>query len=116
MAGRRRHTVSRLVSPPGEFVTAEGVDYDVIEVPYEGEALSMLLASPVEPEVPLSKVTADLSSQRIRQWRREMRRVRRQLSMPRCARGHWNGGWRHFVPCADFFVLLLGGGQVHVQL
>ncbi|XP_031135206.1 plasminogen activator inhibitor 1 [Sander lucioperca] len=67
----------------GEFVTADGVDYDVIEVPYEGDSLSMLLVSPFEPEVPLSALSADLSSQRIKQWRMELRNVKRQLAMPR---------------------------------
>lgn len=64
-------------------MTADGVDYDVIEVPYEGDSLSMLLASPFEPDVPLSALTGDLSHQRIRQWRSEMRSVRRQLALPR---------------------------------
>lgn len=67
-------------------MTSEGIDYDVIEVPYEGDSLSMLLVSPIEPEVPLSALVGDLSSQRIRQWRQELRRVRRQLSMPRWGR------------------------------
>ncbi|XP_028419935.1 plasminogen activator inhibitor 1 [Perca flavescens] len=67
----------------GEFVTADGVDYDVIEVAYEGDSLSMLLVSPFEPEVPLSALSADLSSQRIKQWRMELRNVKRQLAMPR---------------------------------
>ncbi|GAA6229032.1 plasminogen activator inhibitor 1 [Lates japonicus] len=67
----------------GEFVTADGVDYDVIEVPYEGDSLSMLLVSPFEPEVPLSVLSADLSSKRIKQWRAELRNVKRQLAMPR---------------------------------
>lgn len=64
-------------------MTAEGVDYDVIEVPYEGDSLSMLLVSPIEPEVPLSMLLADLTSQRIQQWREEMRNVKRQLAIPR---------------------------------
>lgn len=77
----------------GEFVTTEGIDYDVIEVPYEGDTLSMLLVSPIEPEVPLGAVIADLSSQRIHQWRLELRRVKRQLSMPR-----WGAlKCRHFI-------------------
>ncbi|CAJ1086481.1 plasminogen activator inhibitor 1 [Xyrichtys novacula] len=67
----------------GEFVTADGVDYDVIEVPYEGNSLSMLLVSPFEPEVPLSTLSADLSSERIHQWRAELRNVKRQLALPR---------------------------------
>ncbi|KAM4714343.1 plasminogen activator inhibitor 1 [Anableps anableps] len=67
----------------GEFVTADGVDYDVIEVPYEGDSLSMLLVSSFEPEIPLSVLSADLSSQRIQQWRSELRSVNRQLALPR---------------------------------
>ncbi|XP_077354958.1 plasminogen activator inhibitor 1 [Festucalex cinctus] len=67
----------------GEFVTASGVDYDVVEVPYEGDSLSMLLVSPFEADVPLSVLSDDLSSQRIWQWRAELRSVRRQLTMPR---------------------------------
>ncbi|XP_069579649.1 plasminogen activator inhibitor 1 [Brachyistius frenatus] len=67
----------------GEFVTADGVDYDVIEVPYEGDSLSMLLVSPFEPDVPLSVLSADLSSQKIQQWRAELRSAKRQLAMPR---------------------------------
>ncbi|XP_053272528.1 plasminogen activator inhibitor 1 [Pleuronectes platessa] len=67
----------------GEFVTPDGVDYDVIEVPYEGDSLSMLLVSPFEPEVQLNMLSADLSSKRIQQWRAELRKVKRQLAMPR---------------------------------
>ncbi|XP_077400944.1 plasminogen activator inhibitor 1 [Vanacampus margaritifer] len=67
----------------GEFVTANGVDYDVVEVPYESDSLSMLLVSPFEADVPLSVLSDDLSSQRIRQWRAELRSVRRQLTIPR---------------------------------
>lgn len=70
----------------GEFVTAEGLDYDVMEVPYEGDSLSMLLVSPIEAEVPLNMLLGELSSQRIQQWRGDMRSVKRQLAMPR---------WRH---------------------
>ncbi|KAG7224539.1 hypothetical protein INR49_014979 [Caranx melampygus] len=67
----------------GEFVTSDGVDYDVIEVPYEGDSLSMFLVSPFEPEVQLNTISVDLSIQRIQQWRAEMRSVKRQLAMPR---------------------------------
>lgn len=67
----------------GEFVTADGVDYDVIEVPYDGDSLSMLLVSPFEPEVPLSMLSANLNSRKIQQWRAEMRNLKRQLVMPR---------------------------------
>lgn len=67
----------------GDFVTPEGVDYDVIEVPYEGDSLSMLLVSPFEKDTPLSALSGELSSQRIKQWREEMRKINRQLALPR---------------------------------
>lgn len=60
---------------PGEFVTEDGVDYDVIEVPYEGESISMLLVTPFEKDVPLMALNKELSSSRISQWRKEMRKL-----------------------------------------
>ncbi|XP_076145232.1 plasminogen activator inhibitor 1 [Alosa pseudoharengus] len=69
----------------GDFVTPEGVDYDVIEVPYEGDALSMLLVSPFERDVPLSALTGELRSHRLKEWKQEMRKLNRQLAMPRFA-------------------------------
>lgn len=68
---------------PGEFVTEDGVDYDVIEVPYEGESLSMLLVTPFEKDVPLMALIKELSSSRIHQWRKEMRKISKQLAIPR---------------------------------
>lgn len=64
-------------------MTADGLDYDVLEVPYEGDSLSMLLVSPIEAEVPLSTLLEEFTSQKIQQWRSEMRNVKRQLAMPR---------------------------------
>ncbi|KAF7646498.1 hypothetical protein LDENG_00187060, partial [Lucifuga dentata] len=67
----------------GEFVTADGVDYDVVEMPYEGNSLSMFLISPFEHEMPLSVLSADMSSSTVKQWRAKMRRMRQELAMPR---------------------------------
>ncbi|KAL2079681.1 hypothetical protein ACEWY4_025425 [Coilia grayii] len=66
-----------------DFVTPEGVEYDVIEVPYEGESLSMLLVSTFEPDKPLSALRGELRSHRLKEWRQEMRKVNRQLALPR---------------------------------
>lgn len=69
---------------PGQFVAAAGdVDYEVLELPYEDDALSFLLVAPLDAWVPASTLLDELSSHRIRQWRAEMRRVRRQLALPR---------------------------------
>lgn len=74
---------SPLFSSTGEFVTPDGVDYDVIEVPYEGESLSMLLVTPFESEKPVSVLSSELTTQRLQQWREELRSVKRQLALPR---------------------------------
>lgn len=72
-----------LIVYPGDFVTSDGVDYDVIEVPYEGDSLSMLLVTPFERDVPLVALNKELSSSRITQWRKEMRKMNKQLAIPR---------------------------------
>ncbi|XP_026871399.2 plasminogen activator inhibitor 1 isoform X1 [Electrophorus electricus] len=67
----------------GEFITEDGVDYDVIEVPYEGDSLSMLLVSSFERDMPLSALTKELSSSKLQEWREQLRNVNRQLVLPR---------------------------------
>ncbi|XP_036404808.1 plasminogen activator inhibitor 1 [Megalops cyprinoides] len=67
----------------GDFVTEDGVDYDVIEVPYEGDDLSMLLVSPFERDMPLSTVTYGLDVKTLQGWREGLRSVNRQLALPR---------------------------------
>ncbi|XP_060780044.1 plasminogen activator inhibitor 1 [Neoarius graeffei] len=67
----------------GEFVTKEGIEYDVIEVPYAGDSLSMLIISSFEWDVPLSALTKELSSKKIQEWREQLRKVNRELVIPR---------------------------------
>ncbi|XP_018588767.1 plasminogen activator inhibitor 1 [Scleropages formosus] len=67
----------------GDFITEEGVEYDVIEVPYEGDTLSMMLVSPFEQDVPLSALTKYLGAERLKQWSNGMKMVNRQLALPR---------------------------------
>ena len=43
----------------------------------------MLLGSPFEPETPVSSLSSELTTQRLQQWRQEMRSVKRQLVLPR---------------------------------
>lgn len=68
---------------PGEFVSEEGIEYDVIEVPYDGDSLSMLIISSFERDVPLSALTKELSSNKIQEWREKFRKVNRELVIPR---------------------------------
>uniref|UniRef100_A0A8C5CMY0 Plasminogen activator inhibitor 1 n=2 Tax=Gadus morhua TaxID=8049 RepID=A0A8C5CMY0_GADMO len=67
----------------GEFVSSDGLEYLVVEVPYEGDALSMFLVQPFEADVPAGALVAELSSQRIGQWSAELRSVKRRLALPR---------------------------------
>ncbi|XP_060730447.1 plasminogen activator inhibitor 1 [Tachysurus vachellii] len=67
----------------GEFVSKEGIEYDVIEVPYDGDSLSMLIISPFERDVPLSALTKELSNNKIQDWRDQLRKVTRDLVIPR---------------------------------
>ncbi|XP_066578787.1 plasminogen activator inhibitor 1 isoform X1 [Amia ocellicauda] len=67
----------------GEFMTADGVGYDVIELPYEGDTMSMLLVSPFDRDTPLSALTQGLDGRSLREWRAGLRKTSRQLVLPR---------------------------------
>ncbi|XP_053485036.1 plasminogen activator inhibitor 1 [Ictalurus furcatus] len=67
----------------GEFVTKDGIEYDVIEVPYEGDSLSMLIISSFEWDVPVSALAKELSRNKIQEWRGQFRKVNRELVIPR---------------------------------
>ncbi|XP_064409001.1 plasminogen activator inhibitor 1 [Latimeria chalumnae] len=66
-----------------EFISPTGVDYDVIELPYHGEALSMLIAAPFKKAVPLTSLTKDLDVKLISQWKENLRRASRTLILPK---------------------------------
>lgn len=52
-------------------------------MPYEGDTLSMLIISSFERDVPLSALTNELSSNKIQEWRKQFRKVNRELVIPR---------------------------------
>ncbi|XP_051017208.1 plasminogen activator inhibitor 1 [Acomys russatus] len=66
-----------------EFTTPDGHDYDILELPYHGETLSMLIAAPFKKEVPLSALTDILDAELIRQWKSSMTRLPRHLILPK---------------------------------
>ncbi|XP_073417763.1 plasminogen activator inhibitor 1 [Dendrobates tinctorius] len=66
-----------------ELETPEGVYYDVIELPYEGDEISMLIAAPYEKGVSLSTITDILSPELITQWKNSMRRSTRLFVLPK---------------------------------
>lgn len=66
-----------------ELETPEGVYYDVIELPYEGDEISMLIAAPYEKGVSLSTITDILTPELITQWKNSMRRSTRLFVLPK---------------------------------
>ncbi|KAM8951482.1 plasminogen activator inhibitor 1 isoform 3-T3 [Lycaon pictus] len=66
-----------------EFSTPSGHYYDILELPYHGDTLSMFIAAPYEKEVPLSALTNILDAQLISQWKGNMTRQLRLLVLPK---------------------------------
>ncbi|XP_008587697.1 PREDICTED: plasminogen activator inhibitor 1 isoform X1 [Galeopterus variegatus] len=66
-----------------EFTTPDGHYYDILELPYHGDTLSMFIAAPYEKEVPLSALTSVLDAQLISQWKGNMTRLPRLLVLPK---------------------------------
>lgn len=66
-----------------EFLTPDGNFYDILELPYHGETLSMFIAAPYKKEVPLSAITSILDAELINQWKGNMTRQTRLLVLPK---------------------------------
>ncbi|XP_049643849.1 plasminogen activator inhibitor 1 isoform X4 [Suncus etruscus] len=66
-----------------EFFSPEGHSYDVVELPYHGDTISMFLAAPYEKDVPLSTLVRILNSELVSQWKGNMTRASRLLVVPR---------------------------------
>ncbi|KAG8543925.1 hypothetical protein GDO81_023387 [Engystomops pustulosus] len=76
MENTAKYNYSELETPEGEY-------YDVIELPYEGDEISMLIAAPYEKGVPLSTITDILTPELITQWKESMRRSTRLFVLPK---------------------------------
>lgn len=72
-----------LPSLPGEFSIPEQGSYDVIELPYQGETLSLLIATPFQPNAPLSALAAAIDTQLMAEWKGNMSAVTRLLVLPK---------------------------------
>ncbi|XP_075851466.1 plasminogen activator inhibitor 1 isoform X1 [Microcebus murinus] len=66
-----------------EFTTPDGHYYDILELPYHGDTLSMFIAAPYEKEVPLSALINILDAQLISHWKGNMTRLPRLLVLPK---------------------------------
>ncbi|KAM3820921.1 plasminogen activator inhibitor 1 [Vipera latastei] len=67
----------------GEFSISEQGSYDVIELPYQGETLSLLIATPFQPNAPLSALAAAIDTQLMAEWKGNMSAVTRLLVLPK---------------------------------
>uniref|UniRef100_A0A670ZKE6 Plasminogen activator inhibitor 1 n=1 Tax=Pseudonaja textilis TaxID=8673 RepID=A0A670ZKE6_PSETE len=67
----------------GEFSTPGLGEYDVIELPYQGATLSMLIASPFQLDAPLSALAAAIDPALLAEWKGNMSAVTRLLVLPK---------------------------------
>lgn len=68
-----------------EFATPDGIGYDVIELPYHGETISMLIAAPFQKDVPLSALTRSVSMNLIDEWKNSLKEVPQHFILPKFA-------------------------------
>ncbi|XP_068135321.1 glia-derived nexin [Hyperolius riggenbachi] len=66
----------------GVFQTPSGLHYKVIELPYHGDSISMLVALPTEERTPLSAIIPHISTKTLQSWM-AMNTKRIQLILPR---------------------------------
>ncbi|XP_048374058.1 plasminogen activator inhibitor 1 [Sphaerodactylus townsendi] len=66
----------------GEFSTPDQVEYDVLELPYHGETLSMFIVAPFE-NAPLSALTAALDARLVAGWKSSLLCATRLLVLPK---------------------------------
>ena len=78
-----RVTLGHPLVTPGDFETPGGVPYEVVEVPYAGGGVAMLLAVPLWRGVPIASLTRHLDAQLVTTWVTHMRLVPRVLVLPR---------------------------------
>ncbi|XP_055487733.1 plasminogen activator inhibitor 1-like [Leucoraja erinacea] len=66
-----------------EMVTASGMDYDVIELPYHGETFSMFIVAPYRKTDALSALTDIVSVELVNEWKNSLTLGKRQLVLPK---------------------------------
>ncbi|NXR59163.1 SERP3 protein, partial [Rhadina sibilatrix] len=67
----------------GQFQTAALEDFSVVELPYLGEKLSMLLVLPSHKRTPLSQIESHLSAKTITLWASSLKRTKMDIFLPR---------------------------------
>ncbi|XP_057694503.1 glia-derived nexin isoform X1 [Corythoichthys intestinalis] len=67
----------------GIATTPQGVKYKVIELPYHGNTISMLIILPTEVDVPLSHVIPHINTATVRSWNKLMHMRKVHLFFPK---------------------------------
>ncbi|XP_054649525.1 glia-derived nexin [Dunckerocampus dactyliophorus] len=63
--------------------TPQGVNYKVIELPYHGNAVSMLVVLPAEEDTPLSRIIPHISTATVQSWSKVMHTRKVRLLIPK---------------------------------
>ena len=67
----------------GQFRSASEQRYTVVELPYLGRSLSLLLALPSDRKTPLSSLEAQLSPRQVASWDTGLRRTKMDVFLPK---------------------------------
>lgn len=68
---------------PGMVSTPQGLKYKVIELPYHGNAVSMLIALPSEENTPLSHIIPNINVASVQNWTKLMHMRKVRLLIPK---------------------------------
>lgn len=68
---------------PGQFRTTAEQRYTVLELPYLGRALSLLVALPSDRKSPLSSLESHITARSVAAWDTGLRRTKMDVFLPR---------------------------------
>lgn len=63
--------------------TPQGVKYKVIELPYHGDTISMLIVLPSEEDTPLSDIVPHINTAAVQSWTKLMHMRKVHLLIPK---------------------------------
>ncbi|XP_031429921.1 glia-derived nexin [Clupea harengus] len=67
----------------GLMSTPEGLKYEVIELPYHGDSLSMFIALPADEDTPLTAILPHISTATVQSWTSQMAQRKIRLLLPK---------------------------------
>ncbi|KAI4538721.1 hypothetical protein MG293_010988 [Ovis ammon polii] len=81
--GSRDRTDPPSTEPPGQFQDPAGHQVGVLELPYLGNAASLLLVLPRDRDTPLSHIEPHLTASLLHTWTASLKRARMEVFLPR---------------------------------